>query len=95
MPHLTRPQMEAVIASGGSVVLGGIVYRRAVDLPSTIQLAGDDLVQLATSAAELDRQIAALTQQRKSLETTQAKAVQTKATRAAKDAAEKTNESAP
>lgn len=85
MAQLTRAQMEQVIRGGGSVSIGGRVINRLDQLPSAVQLAGEDTERLTAAIDDLDVQIAALQEQRK--EAVAAKANAEKAAKAAeKDA---------
>lgn len=67
---LSRAQMEAVIAEGGSVLLpGGRLIAKAADIPpeAELALAAQDPARQAVAADELDRQIAELQARRASL----------------------------
>lgn len=64
---LSRPEMEAIIGRGGSVLHGGRIITRVADLPRAEELAGDDpnaqaeaLEALRGEQAETNRRIAAL-----------------------------------
>lgn len=57
---LSRSEMEAIIAGGGSVLHGGRIITRVADLPSELDLAAGDPEREAAAAAELEQRIAAL-----------------------------------
>jgi hypothetical protein len=56
---MTRAQMEAVIAEGGSVLHQGRIISRAAHLPTEAELAQTD-AEKADASASLQAQIAAL-----------------------------------
>lgn len=60
MPQLTRKEMEAVIASGGSVLWNGQTLWQAGQLPSAADLAAGDPAKEAAASADLHAQIAQL-----------------------------------
>jgi DNA uptake protein ComE-like DNA-binding protein len=64
MAHLTRKEMEAAIAIGGSVLYKGQMLWQAGQLPTEADLAEGDAAQSAVVASSLDIQIAALQAQR-------------------------------
>jgi hypothetical protein len=64
MGTLTRPQMEAIIARGESVLFRGRIINRVVDLPSAADLAAGDTAATTALANDLDAQIARLTAER-------------------------------
>jgi hypothetical protein len=67
MGTLSRGEMEAAIAEGGSVLYGGHLISRVQDLPSAADLARGNPEQEAAAAAALEAQIAALQAQRAQL----------------------------
>lgn len=57
----TRPQLEKILTSGGSVMLpGGRHITRIEDLPSDVELAGGDKAQLEDHVKHLHARQAAL-----------------------------------
>lgn len=60
MPQLNRKEMEAVIASGGSVLYGGRTIAHASQLPSEADLAKGDPEAETAAANALQQQIADL-----------------------------------
>ena len=62
---LARKEMEAVIAAGGSVLIGGQIISRVADLPSEADLtaAAGDPEAAQEVVTKLEAQIAALTAQ--------------------------------
>jgi hypothetical protein len=60
MAQLTRDEMAAVIAGGGSVLYEGRTIWRAQDLPSEADLAQGDPEKEAAASASLQEQIAQL-----------------------------------
>lgn len=67
MAKLTRDEMEAVIARGGSVMYRGRIIRTVKDLPSRAELAVGDPVAEAKTRDDLDAQIAELERQKAKL----------------------------
>ena len=60
MATLTRPEMEAVIKSGGSVLYQGRTLSTLAHLPSAAELAQGDPAKEAEASADLQAQIADL-----------------------------------
>lgn len=60
---LSRAEMEAVIAGGGSVLIGGRIIARAEDLPGEAELAQGDPAAEAAATDKLRTQMAALQEQ--------------------------------
>lgn len=60
MATLSRAEMEAVIASGGSVLYDGHILTRMEQLPSAAALAAGDPAKEAAATADLQAQIAEL-----------------------------------
>lgn len=63
MATMTRAQMEAVIAGGGSVLHGGKLYTRVEHLPSEAELAQGDPAAEQAAAARLQEEIVRLQEQ--------------------------------
>ena len=74
MPQLTREEMEAVIASGGSVLHKGQTLWKMEHLPSAADLVAGDPAGAAAVGSALDAQIAHLQNERAKLETNAATA---------------------
>ncbi len=74
MAQLTRAEMEAVIRGGGSVIYKGRVLSKIEHLPSAVDLAAGDPAKLNATVDDLDTQIKALQEQRKTAAAAQAKA---------------------
>lgn len=55
-----RAELEEVIKNGGSVLHQGRVITKAEDLPSDIELAGNDVVRKQQALGDIDAQIAHL-----------------------------------
>jgi cell division protein FtsB len=72
MATLSRDQMEAVIANGGSILYGGRLITRVEHLPSEADLAAGDPTAEAKAAEKLERQMAQLQEQMKKLQEQQA-----------------------
>lgn len=68
MGTLSRNEMEQVINSGGSVLLGGRLYTRVADLPNDAQLAAGDPEREAAAATTLQQQIAQMQAQLEQLQ---------------------------
>lgn len=60
---MNRPQMEAVIRKGQSVLYQGRIISRTQDLPSAAELAAGDPEAEAAVAADVQAQIDALSEQ--------------------------------
>lgn len=60
MATLSRVEMEAVIASGGSVLYDGHILTRIEQLPSAAALAAGDPAKEAEATADLQAQITEL-----------------------------------
>lgn len=67
MAKLTREEMEAVIARGGSVMYKGRIIRTVKGLPSKAELSVGDPVAEAKTREDLDAQIAELERQKSTL----------------------------
>jgi uncharacterized protein YlxW (UPF0749 family) len=63
MPTLTRNEMEAIIKSGGGVLLNGTIHTSIATLPSKAELAAGDPVAEQEAQSELRAQIADLQKQ--------------------------------
>jgi hypothetical protein len=73
---LTRAGMEAILRSGGSVIVAGRHYGKLEDLPSEAELTEGDAKASAAAGAALDAQIAALSRQKAALDETHARNVE-------------------
>lgn len=67
MAMMTRAEMEAVIARGGSVSYKGLIITRVANLPTEADLAEGDSTRSAAVVQSLDQQIAGLLAQRAQL----------------------------
>lgn len=54
---LSRKECEDLIKKGKSVIFGNRAIRRIEDLPSAVELAGDDLVHRQAAVKDLDEQV--------------------------------------
>lgn len=72
MSH-SREQLERIIKAGGSVIISSSqgaprVVTRIEDLPSPVELAGDDIVKKQAAMGDLQKQIDELIRQQKQAE---------------------------
>lgn len=82
MATKTRSELEAIIRSGESVIVGGVVYSTVETLPSNLALAGNDPVKLEDAEAaakakrdEADAELARIVEARKAAAAEKAKPV--------------------